>query len=198
MNTYDEKPSALLPFHSPILGETVEFVIFTNSQNPLWKYTEAENHKALLELLKSIKMTYTLRAHGKHFEDDKDIRYIYDIAINRNGKAISFEFGSSIRDTELFTKQSASANTEEAFGFGNGLHKRTEEKKEFFRGFLYSVLSCIASDYHAYVGSFEDFCSEFGYDEDSRKAEKTYFAVQKQAFLLRKIFSADEIAMFPN
>jgi hypothetical protein len=50
----------------------------------------------------------------------------------------------------------------------------------------YDVFSCIQK-YD--VGSFEDFCSEFGYDTDSRKAEKTYKAVLKEFENVDRLFS---------
>jgi hypothetical protein len=43
------------------------------------------------------------------------------------------------------------------------------------------VLDCLASDANGASDSFEDFCSNFGYDEDSRKAEKIYKACQHSA-----------------
>lgn len=36
------------------------------------------------------------------------------------------------------------------------------------------VLSCVVSDAHAGGQSFTEFCSDFGYDEDSRKAHKVW------------------------
>ena len=39
------------------------------------------------------------------------------------------------------------------------------------------------------VGSFEDFCGDFGYDVDSRKAEKTYKAVLKEFENIDRLFS---------
>ena len=41
-----------------------------------------------------------------------------------------------------------------------------------------TVLDALVSDANAYdsAGSFEEFCEEFGYDTDSRKAEATYRA----------------------
>jgi len=42
-------------------------------------------------------------------------------------------------------------------------------------------------------GTFEDFCSEFGYDEDSRSAEKTYKAVVRDWKKVQKFFTAEEI-----
>ena len=56
----------------------------------------------------------------------------------------------------------------------------------------YDILSCLQK-YD--VGSFDDFCSEFGYDEDSRKAEKTYNAVCKEYDNVCKIWSDDEIEL---
>jgi hypothetical protein len=40
------------------------------------------------------------------------------------------------------------------------------------------ILDCLASDSSSYdnARNFEDFCSDFGYDEDSRSAEKIYNA----------------------
>ena len=56
----------------------------------------------------------------------------------------------------------------------------------------YDILSCLQK-YD--VGSFDDFCSEFGYDEDSRKAEKTYNAVCKEYDNVCKIWSEEEIEL---
>jgi hypothetical protein len=44
------------------------------------------------------------------------------------------------------------------------------------------VLSCLASDSSGIENarSFEDWCNEYGYDIDSRKAEKTYQVCRKQ------------------
>lgn len=51
---------------------------------------------------------------------------------------------------------------------------------------LYSVLACLTK-YDP--GTFEDFCSDYGYDEDSRKAEKTYHAVLNEWKNIHKMFS---------
>jgi hypothetical protein len=54
----------------------------------------------------------------------------------------------------------------------------------------YDVLACIQkSD----VGTFEDFCGDFGYDSDSRTAERTYQAVVEEWRKVRAFFTADEI-----
>ena len=49
-----------------------------------------------------------------------------------------------------------------------------------------TVLDCLLSDASAGEMTFEEFCSEFGYDTDSRKAEATYRAcVRSRAGVLR-------------
>lgn len=55
------------------------------------------------------------------------------------------------------------------------------------------VLSCLADDSAGVenAGDFEGFCSEFGYDTDSRKAEKTYKACQHSAARLKKFLGDD-------
>ena len=58
---------------------------------------------------------------------------------------------------------------------------------------LDEVLDCLASDASMVdnARNFEDFASGLGYDPDSRKAEKTYRACQKQAKALKE-FLGDE------
>lgn len=50
---------------------------------------------------------------------------------------------------------------------------------------MYDVLACVQK-YD--VGSFEDFCGEFGYDTDSRRAERTYKAVCKEYAAVERLF----------
>lgn len=40
---------------------------------------------------------------------------------------------------------------------------------------------------------FAEFCANYGYDENSRTAEKTYNAVMEQSNNIRRLFSIDEI-----
>lgn len=66
------------------------------------------------------------------------------------------------------------------FDFGQSINAGSETPT------MYDVLTCLQkSD----VGSFENFCSEFGYDNDSRKAEKVYKAVCKEYEAVEKLFS---------
>ncbi len=55
------------------------------------------------------------------------------------------------------------------------------------------ILWAIARDGDALESTFEDWASDFGYDADSRKAEKIYRACQDNALRLRKILSPEAI-----
>lgn len=56
-----------------------------------------------------------------------------------------------------------------------------------------SAYDVLASMSGYYPETFEDFCSEFGYDEDSIKAKETFEAVQKEELGLRRIFTTDQL-----
>jgi hypothetical protein len=69
-----------------------------------------------------------------------------------------------------------------AFKFGQSI-RATESGEE---PTAYDVLACLTkSD----PGTFEDFCGEYGYDTDSRKAGKMYKAVVKEWQSVDRLFS---------
>jgi len=69
-----------------------------------------------------------------------------------------------------------------SFRFGQSIvHSRPNGQKPT----AYDILAGVQKND---PGTFEDFCSDFGYDEDSRKAEKIYFAVQKEWTGIERIF----------
>ena len=53
------------------------------------------------------------------------------------------------------------------------------------------IMENIVSDASVNDMSFEDFCAEFGYDTDSRKAERTYNACIKQTKALKRLLGSD-------
>lgn len=71
-----------------------------------------------------------------------------------------------------------------SFKFGQSIAKGSNEPT------LYDVLACLQK-YE--VGTFEDFCDEFGYDNDSRNALKTYKAVVKEYDKMCSLFNSDEL-----
>lgn len=73
-----------------------------------------------------------------------------------------------------------------SFYFGQSIAEGSNEPT------LYSVLACLQK-YD--VGSFEDFCGEFGYDEDSRQAERIYKAVTKEFKNMQRLFTCEELEL---
>lgn len=64
------------------------------------------------------------------------------------------------------------------------------------------VLGCLVMDTYSYENSrgFEDFCAEYGYDSDSRKAKKLYNQLEKTSKKVKHLLGNDfeEIAEFLN
>jgi glucan biosynthesis protein len=56
---------------------------------------------------------------------------------------------------------------------------------------MVGVLECLQSDCQSTEYSFDEFCGEFGYDQDSIKALKTYKACGKIKDKVHKFFGAD-------
>lgn len=98
-----------------------------------------------------------------HFSEDKDTRDIFNVTFSREGKKFSLRFGQSLNDSDY-----------------NGGNPPTP----------YDVLACIQK-YE--VGNFQNFCGDFGYDTDSRKAEKIYKAVCKEWEKVNTFFSESEL-----
>lgn len=65
------------------------------------------------------------------------------------------------------------------FTFGQSIAQGSNEPN------LYDVLACLTK-YDP--NTFEDFCSEFGYDSDSRNAVKIYKAVCKERQAVERLF----------
>jgi hypothetical protein len=70
------------------------------------------------------------------------------------------------------------------FKFGQSIASGSEEPT------LYDVLACLTKYDPEH---FENFCSEYGYDTDSRKAYKTYLAVCREYEAVKRLFPEDEV-----
>lgn len=66
------------------------------------------------------------------------------------------------------------------FEFGQSIMNGSKEPT------MYDVLSCVQK-YDC--GTFENFCAEYGYNDDSRTAERTYKACCKEYASMERLFS---------
>jgi hypothetical protein len=103
-------------------------------------------------------------------------------------KVVSSRYGFMKWDAEnkrhIFKLRLSRGRKSYTFEFGQSIANGSQEPT------LYDVLTCLQK-YD--VGSFEDFCGEFGFDEDSRTAEKTYKAVVKEFEAMERLFNSDEL-----
>lgn len=146
--------------------------------------------------------------HGKHFEDDKYERDIYNITLKRGNRKFSFNFGQSFNASgeykvaehlrnkswcERITGGKICINKEEY----KNLLWMTDIKKDILKNPNYSaptaydILACLTKYDPGTLGDFRD---EFGYNSDSKKAEIVYNAVKDEYNNLCMLFSDEEIA----
>ena len=141
--------------------------------------------------------TATFLRHGPYF-DETVSRDIYEIVLSRNGRIWKFTFGNSIVASKkwtifdpkgnTFTNDDNVARKAKLYGRPSGVH--TERNKDFEAPTPYSVLSTITKND---PGSFDDFCSDFGVDSDSKKAEILYTGVLQEWRELQRLFNDAEI-----
>lgn len=116
--------------------------------------------------------------HGHHFDDDENTRDIYRFTIKRDGRKYTAKFGQSIVNSGTST---AAFEYSDSFKRSGDLFPRHKDKTAYkcFRTApkAYDILTCLTK-YDP--STFADFCNEFGYNTNSRKAESVYFAIQKE------------------
>lgn len=138
--------------------------------------------------------------NGKHFDNDTTVRDIYNITLKRGNRSYSFQFGASIIDSQYY-KDSIPNRTYTLDGKSRtGNYSITDiqkymsaQKLQLVKGTppkAYDVLTCLTK-YDP--DTFENFCSEYGYDTDSKSAEKTYNAVKDEYKNICALFTDEEI-----
>lgn len=76
-----------------------------------------------------------------------------------------------------------------AFDFWGSVNDMNAGRREID---AYSVLSCVSSDIYT-PDTFEEFCSEYGYDSDSIKTKQLFTRANRFAQRLRAFFTEEEI-----
>lgn len=144
-----------------------------------------------------------------HFDGDQEKRDIYKITLQRGDRKMVFNFGASLNDSGFyFTQGVKKVEIDRKFLKENLSENKLKSRLELLipgtrfqacdkihypkAPTAYGVLACLQK--HE-VGSFENFCGDFGYNVDSRKAEKIYNAVLKEWQEVQKLWSDEEIAL---
>ena len=110
----------------------------------------------------------------------------YSVTLTNKRHTYNFKFYSSIQDTY--------GPYDERYDnyWGSCEHRarkkwRIEMRK---KDYTYDVLACLNIDYSE---DFEDFCSDFGYSDDSITAHRTYDAVRTETKNLKRLFTESEL-----
>lgn len=145
--------------------------------------------------------------NGKHFDDDKETRDIYNVTIKRGSRQFSFRYGQSFNASGKYIsmiyaqcKDGTIYNHKK--GFNDIKHFRLNvtfdcrnsymKNRNFAEPNAYSILACLTK---CDPETFEDFCGNYGYDIDSRKAEKTYRGVVEEYKNVAMLFNDNEIEL---
>ena len=159
------------------------------------EYTQQAND-FLKRARAAIKMDFQGVAINKNWDDKK--RNLYRVTLTTPKGKYSFNFWDSIYNTELCA-MSVKQYAEKRYKIRyddltiqekNTAKKELEAKQAEATPNAYDILS-VMTKYDP--GTFEDFCGEFGYDTDSRKAEAIYFAVQKEYSNLLRILTDEQM-----
>jgi hypothetical protein len=171
--------------------------------------TKTDYNKQATDFLNATKTLFTVKytKTGKYFDDDKQDRDIYEITLKRGNRVYTFKFGNSARNSGFY-------QIRQNYGGGKGrvYYKGQPIPQEQYKTVLkdlgycnqdlivkntnyaeptaYDVLACLTK-YDP--GTLEDFCGDFGYDVDSKKAEKIYEAVKDEWKNVCMLFTDEEI-----
>lgn len=141
-----------------------------------------------------------------YFDGDKEKRDIYEITLARGERKIVFNFGQSLNDSRFYAQYGRSKtdldrkflSTDKTillrelryilkFDFGTVISDKIHYPKA---PTAYDVLAGLTK-YD--VGTLEDFCNEYGYDPDSKTADKIYHAVRKEFANVQRLWTDEEI-----
>src|SRR5690606_25564021 len=145
-----------------------------------------------------IEMTAKFLKNDYHFAGDKDTRDIYKVTLKRGNRKYSFEFGQSVMKSQYYKDRIEGRTYTLNGGCRTGNYKINDLNK-YVSGLtlikgeeptMYDILACLTTQDPE---TFEDFCSSYGYDTDSRSAKKIYKAVVKEYDNMCKLFNGKEI-----
>jgi hypothetical protein len=179
-------------------------VINAKTEQSIRKAQEySEKPEELKKILEEVQITYT--DEGKKtsfFQDEKEERLVIRVTLIRGSQSFWLDFGRSIRDTDIYRRAKCQFTQKEIDYSGTMLMLKEKgeaqrEWQEVLDDTLYSLLCCIKSDYGCPI-VFKEFCGEYGYDTDSRKAHDLWERCLEQSAGLERIFTEEEIQAFPQ
>lgn len=192
-------PSSVLPMLSAILRGTkhIKFPERNNEYNGVghfrwnWKiYTLQDSHLNHIRNFYFSGQPVDLSFDKTNEYDQQAIKFLNAHACTLTGKHLKRGkyFSDDEQERDIYEIHLKRGSKEYIFTFGQSL----ANTKKGVAPSAYDVLACLTK-YEP--GTFEDFCSEFGYDTDSKRAEKTYNAVRDEYLNVSRLFNEDEMEM---
>lgn len=164
---------------------------------------KSEYTKKAEQLMKTLNITYTIEYDGigiNPSRNDKDKRTMYSVHLENSRGSMDFTFWGSILEAEL-RKMSMddycriymrSCYQDLSYAEKSKADRAYQKKLKECKVDIYDVVAALQK-YE--VGSFSDFCDKYGYDEDSRRAERIYLACTNEYYKLKKMLTEEEMEM---
>lgn len=162
---------------------------------------KSEYIKKAEQLMKTLNVTYTIEYDGIGINpnwNDKDKRTMYSVHLENSRGSMDFTFWSSMLEAEL-RKMSMddycriymrSRYQNLSYAEKSKANRAYQKKLKKYKVDIYDVVTALQK-YE--VGSFSDFCDKYGYDEDSRRAERIYLDCTDKYYKLKKMFTEEEM-----
>ena len=160
-----------------------------------------EYTKQALDFLQKANATCNIEFGGCTINPDweeKEYRNFYNVVLSSSRGSMQFVFWDSINNTEI-SKMTLGEYAKKRFKCQyeylthSDKAKVSKELKEKKTAAIPSAYDVLASMTTSDPGTFEEFCSEFGYDEDSKTADRIYIAVIKEYKQLERIFTTEQM-----
>ena len=154
----------------------------------------SDNPEQLRELLNKLSITVELKRpeQSKHSEEKRLLCLPAEVTIKKGDKSITFDWYFSHNDAMCFISKDDYLKIT-----GNKLgNKVSKAKKEFLNNLKYSILASVQCGYFIET-IFEDFCADFGYEEDSRKSLDMWRTCLKHSQKLQQIFTSEDVECLP-
>lgn len=140
----------------------------------------------------------------KYFDDDKEERDVYSITLCVGSRSYKFRFGQRLNNSGCYVLQGKYKTMLDRSKIKNindvARHIRIFRNIKFgakldkvqlpITPTIYDILVCLTKQD---PDSFENFCSEYGYDTYSGKAEKTYNAVCDEWLNVSRLFNDEQL-----
>lgn len=172
-------------------------------------------NKQATDFLKATNTTLEVKEAEKQtpptWDESKDaLKHIkYKVTLENKHHSYTFDFWGSIADYEKIDavrnyQKLTMLQTGEDYRrektlkenqlFAKVRQMKKEDKETYIKNSLtptaYDILACLSPMYES---TFDDWCSSYGYDVDSRKAYTIYMQCVEQDLNLRKLFDREEL-----